>query len=392
MRGSGARSIRVMLARVRAVAGLMVAVAAMVVIVLTADAGSRVRKSSVMAPLVGLRVSTPNGFVLVNSRPRGGVELSLRSVVTGRVIRTFGSVGRSFTNNGLSVTPDQRAVYLTVITKPSLAIERLDAATHRLHFVADGTDPAVSPDGQELAYTSARGSSDVLYVRNLRSGATRKLLLRSLTGAKRPLFNGRLAWTRDGSEIVISPGPAVVAISSGSYRSSNSPGGSSLSTGRRSAGSAGDGASAGAADAGTNCTSLPASVGCLIVVRVGASAGVPLRARLLRAPVPESDVQTISPDYAAADSVIADGPSGGRSAAGHDLPTTLRQVTIGASGVRITRIASIRRFLLAVSPARNRILYLISPAESIWVARIVDGRLGADHELLKHSRISVAVW
>jgi hypothetical protein len=99
-------------------------------------------------------------------------------------------------------------VYFTLIAQLngrrfSLRVMRLDVATSRQSFVADGAQPALSNDGTQLAYgASPRG----LAVRDLATGQTRTIGLRQL-GTAADLLNATIGWLGDGSDIAIIPAP-----------------------------------------------------------------------------------------------------------------------------------------------------------------------------------------
>jgi hypothetical protein len=123
------------------------------------------------------------------------------------MVRSLGSFSsRTFTNNGLAVSPDGRAVYFTLIprhrTRPfALGLMRLDVATRQRSFVADGAQPALNKAGTELAYSAfPRG----LAVRDLRTGQTRTIALGQLDSAAN-VEAGSVGWLGDGSDIAVVP-------------------------------------------------------------------------------------------------------------------------------------------------------------------------------------------
>ena len=130
---------------------------------------------------------------------------------TGALVRRLASFSDNvFTSNGLAYAPDGSAVHFTLIPKHrvrrfSLRVMRLDVATGRQTFIADGAQPALSDDGTQLAYgASPRG----LAVRDLATGQPRTIGLAQL-GTAADLGNATIAWLGDGSDIAIVPAPTA---------------------------------------------------------------------------------------------------------------------------------------------------------------------------------------
>jgi hypothetical protein len=142
-------------------------------------------------------------FVVVNSN----MNMSVYSSVTGARVRTLASFSPNvFTNNGLAYAPDGSAVYFTLIPGHrtrgfSLRLMRLDVASGRQTFVADGAQPAISNDGEHLAYGAAPQG---LAVRDLATGQTRTIALKQL-GQAAELGNASIHWLGDGSTVAIVP-------------------------------------------------------------------------------------------------------------------------------------------------------------------------------------------
>lgn len=155
--------------------------------------------------------SPPTFVVVTQSGHQFRSQMSVYSSSTGAVVRRLASFSnRTFTNNGLAYAPDGSAVYFTLIPQhhalPAwLRLMRLDVATGRQSFIADGAQPALSNDGTQLAYAaSPRG----LAVRTVRTGQTRTIDLRQL-GAAANLLNATIGWLGDGSDIAIVPAPTA---------------------------------------------------------------------------------------------------------------------------------------------------------------------------------------
>jgi hypothetical protein len=125
-----------------------------------------------------------------------------------KVVRTFGG---SLTNNGLAVSPDRRYVYLTLIGRRSLLIEQVAVATGRRQAIAEGEQPAVSPDGRLLAYATGRGQAGMVELRTLSTGATTTIDIRSLLGPSTELLDGSLTWLDDGTDLVAIPQRVPIA-------------------------------------------------------------------------------------------------------------------------------------------------------------------------------------
>jgi hypothetical protein len=155
-----------------------------------------------------VEVPPPPTFVVVRDEGTRS-QISVYSSSTGALVRSLASFSdQTFTNNGLAFAPDGSAVYFTLIPQHrarafSLRVMRLDVATDRQTFIADGAQPAISDDGTQLAYgASPRG----LAVRDLATGQTRTIGLAQL-GTAAQLGNAAIGWLGDGSEIAIIPAP-----------------------------------------------------------------------------------------------------------------------------------------------------------------------------------------
>jgi hypothetical protein len=138
-------------------------------------------------------------------------QMSVYSSSTGALVRALASFSdQRFTNNGLAYAPDGNAVYFTLIPQHrtrrfSLRVMRLDVATGRQTFIADGAQPALSSDGTQLAYGA---SPHGLAVRDLATGQTRTIGLAQL-GTAAELGNATIGWLGDGSDIAIIPAPTA---------------------------------------------------------------------------------------------------------------------------------------------------------------------------------------
>jgi len=168
------------------------------------------RSSGTVSPLpADSRAPSATTFALVTQKRRGpGSNLGIYSVKTGRLVRALGTYSdRVFTNNGLAYDPREDALYFTLIPQNHrarrfvLRLMRLDIASGRSRFVADGSQPEVSSSGTELAYgTFPEG----LAVRDLRTGQTRTVRLPQL-GVSANLMSATIGWLGDGTDLAIVP-------------------------------------------------------------------------------------------------------------------------------------------------------------------------------------------
>jgi hypothetical protein len=147
--------------------------------------------------------TNPSDLVLANN---SGSDMQVISTTSGRVITDLGAIP-GYTNNGLALAPNSREIYATVIGSSALMIDRIDVATGKESFVADGVLPSISQSGRFLAYvsqTSYASGAQELVVQDLVTGTTRSINLQRLLGAQTDLFNASIAWL--GSKIVVVPG------------------------------------------------------------------------------------------------------------------------------------------------------------------------------------------
>lgn len=146
--------------------------------------------------------------------PEPDTLIQLRSARTGQVLRTIARFGRDFTNNGIAYSPDGRYVYVTLgpsERSPNLRIERITIGTGARTMIARGWEPALSPDGRELAYFSFAHRSQTVLVMNLVTGRTLRLDLKPQLGADQVLSEAPPAWFGDGLGFVVASGPPPVA-------------------------------------------------------------------------------------------------------------------------------------------------------------------------------------
>jgi hypothetical protein len=139
--------------------------------------------------------------VLVTVASNGAVEL--QSPESGAVLSTL--VGPSPVDTSgrhlgepVAVTADTQFAYVGY-ERPSPVIESIPLSGGTPTYVAAGMDPAVSPDGTELAYASVASNNSDVVVRDLATGAQQTVDLSS--GAA--LLNA-LSWSPDGTELALS--------------------------------------------------------------------------------------------------------------------------------------------------------------------------------------------
>jgi hypothetical protein len=134
-------------------------------------------------------------------------RLVLRSVRNGRIVRRLGQFGEHFTNNGLAMTPDARAVYLTLTPHrhgwANLLIERVSVSTRRRSVVAHGWEPSLSPDGRLLGYISYHGRAESINVKDLATGQTRSVNVDAILGAGHVLAETPPGWIGDGTTLAV---------------------------------------------------------------------------------------------------------------------------------------------------------------------------------------------
>jgi hypothetical protein len=306
----------------------------------------------------------PAVAVVLQSRAGNQQQVSLLSPVTGRILRQVTYVGGSLTDNGMALSPDSRFVYVTMSGPGLIHIDRISVATGHRGFVADGAQPAVSPDGRYLAYATGPQFTGIA-VRDLASGRTTMIPLRSQLGADTSLLTGQVSWLGNGTQIVVRPAADATAAAAWSpaapFRSSC---GRQSSTGRL----------------------------CLVLVSLGQ--GKP-RARQAYLPGNWGNQPLISGDVAGRSTFLLAG-----SSAGHAI---LGAATVTATGITVqfaTRLPQADALPVAFAPGGDRFLYLVvsgrgHPQPALWAATISGRRLSGAHRLFTdNSKVAVdwAAW
>lgn len=275
---------------------------------------------------------------------------------TGRVVRVVARVG---TGNGFALSPDSKDVYVVGPAGKSIMIRQIAVATGRRRYVADGAYPAVSPDSRYLAYTTGGKFTEVA-VRDLRTGSTRVINLRSLIGKDGNFLNGgTVTWLGDGSEILAVPGGVATF--------------------------AGHTSVAGTASTARSSRAVPSSMRAVVVrVRPG---GLSARRISIRVP-PDPFFSVISGDLSRRQSFLMALEGSPATGTRKQVMGTLTEVSLRGRGVVERRIARLPSQIMpvAIAPDGDRIVYLLGHRPpALWAATIRNGRLVGRHRLLTDS-------
>jgi len=286
-------------------------------------------------------------------------RIELISPRSGRVAKVVARVG---TGNGFALSPDSKDLYIVGLASRAIEIRRIFIATGRASFVADGAYPAVSPDGRYLAYATGGRFSKVA-VRDLRTGRTRVIDLRSLLGNDGNLLNqGGISWLGDSDEVIAVPGLAASAAAAGV-------------TARAGAGKAGDRA--------------PPGRQRLIVIKIGPD-GLSARRIVVSDPYQEPFL-VISGDLSQRRAVLI-------ARMGFGAAGTITRVSLRGGGYRARVIARLPRGVMPVviAPRGDFVLYLVGHTPpALWAAAIRNGRLTGEHRLLTDTSefgVDQAAW
>jgi hypothetical protein len=268
---------------------------------------------------------------------------------TGRVAKV---VPRAGTGNGFALSPDSKNVFVVSFSHFPPQIRRISVATHKISFMADGVYPAVSPDSRYLAYAPGESYTDIA-VRDLRTGGTRVINLRSLMGKDGPFINGgTVTWLGDGTEIL-----AVLGEVGGPL------GGDTSVTGT----------------AGTASDSRAAVRFRAIVIRVRPA---DLSARRIWVSGRDPSLSVIRGDLSKRRSFLIARQGWPAAGTGKAVMGAIVEATLRGRGVVVRRIASLPARIrpVAIAPYGERIMYLAGHRPpGLWAATIRNGRLLGQH-------------
>jgi len=161
-------------------------------------------------------VPVPSGDFLVCKEGGQLFVMSPRGKMIGELPGATGSQCAS----GLALSADRRSAYISVSTGEQAppALDEIDLATGGTHRIASGLDPALSPDGTELAFIAAAESpSGGFYaptgveILDLNTGASRLLAAPSPPSGSHLLYwpQGPLNWSPDGTTIAVFAGDQI---------------------------------------------------------------------------------------------------------------------------------------------------------------------------------------
>jgi hypothetical protein len=302
-----------------------------------------------------------------NVQSRAGTRqwIKLFSPVTGRIVHQVAAFGDTLTGNGMALSPDSRFIYATLSRPGPISIHRISVATGRRAFIADGAQPAISPDGRYLAYATGRHFNS-LAIRDLRAGTTRTVDLARVIGADSELLNGQITWLGSGAQIVVMPAGFSFTSSRVQPSSRNR-------------------SSRAAARASCDQQRAPNRL-CLVLVSL--TGRLPQATRIF---VPGSwSMPLISGDANVSHTLLLAGTSAGQQRIG--------VATVSAARVTMRLMIGMppRSLPLAFAPAGDRILYLQSRGPpSLWIATISDRGLADIRRLFtdnSHFAIDGATW
>jgi hypothetical protein len=279
-----------------------------------------------------------------------GNSVELRSPDTGALVKVLATFGRSFTNNGMARSPDGGQWYVTQIGRRTLRIERLSVADGTRRFVANGAQPAVSPDGERLAYAEGAPSFhwQALAVRDLSTGSTWRIDLGHVLGRSADLINGTVTWLGDGSDIVVLPGAVARPIGA-------------------------PGRPAGAAARGS-CSAVPTATTCLLLIHLS-STGRPLHAqRVLLRGIPGIGVTLRGGGTSAHALLLGDARSS---------RTAIDQITFTRARPTVARLLTTGPIMpVAFDPAGRHLLYLKGHSPpALWIGQLTGSRLVGRHRV-----------
>jgi hypothetical protein len=305
------------------------------------------------APATDSHLRTPRFFASVSVTTGYRFRLELRSATTGRVTKTLTSLGGSWTNNGFALSPDGRYVYYTMIPRErrwkSLLLERISTSSRRRSLVGRGEQPALSPNGQLLAYSTGAGRSASIVIQNHSTGWHRRINVSRLTETHNDMLNALLAWQGDGRQLAVYEACCATLDAS--------------RTGHRPA----------------------AYVSRLIVISLARNGG--LTATRLRGAGTKNSPESMGSDASEPNSVlVAPLLASDRSA--------VDRLTLGSPRARLRRLLTIGRSqVLSFDPTGRRLLYIQGHRPpNLWTARIAKHGLVRRHLLIRDSKLEAVAW
>lgn len=136
-------------------------------------------------------------YVMRKATKLRNADLFIYELGTGR--RTMTSY-RQGINSGANFDPDRKHIYLTISQGKSPDIYKMSTEGAIVNKLTNGpmgainVEPAISPDGSKLAFSSDRAGRPMIYVMNSDGSNVKRI---TFAGA----FNSSPAWSPDGSKI-----------------------------------------------------------------------------------------------------------------------------------------------------------------------------------------------
>jgi hypothetical protein len=287
-------------------------------------------------------LAEPKSLVVLAATGTRSARLELRSSRTGRFEKVAATLHASgpagaFYDNSIALSPDGRDVYIVSPPGPAKqVITRISLASGHRTQIAEGEQPALSPDGHWLAYATADQPSQTLAVRDLTSGRTTEIGLARLLGPPGDISYSAIAW--------LDPNDVVVP---------------------------------------TRHTGLTR----LVLVHL-APAGPALRLYVL--PNLRGVIRALAADATIPHTLVL--------AAGQNGTMLVERVTLSGGTLRTQPLGSIRSAdALALDRAGSHLLYLKRAASlhalpSLWSVRIARDRLSDPHQVIANADVQEVAW
>jgi hypothetical protein len=379
----GSRVAGQFLSSMAAMAALALVVGGLVVVrnVIEARASSAPPASS--APRARSLALADPGVVAVTGLSATGAtnDIKLISAASGRVWKT---IAQPTDGNGMALTADGKSLF---VVAPRLKLDQISLTTGKSAELGSGVYPAVSPDSEQVAYATGTSFTTVA-VRDLGTGSTRAISVRSLVGADSSLLNqGGLTWLGDGTQVVAIAEPDPIAADVRLTADATVTGGVVEWATQSGTTTASGGAPASGAAERTACGQQDSSLGlCLIVVDVS---GRRLSAHRIyvRGLHSAGPVALLSADLRAAEDFFIAQPA---------QPVTRVRVTGRTAAASTVVTLPKDEIPVAMAPRGDRLLYLAtgSPVK-LRTAKVRHGKLTHGRTLLADSRlfaVSQVAW